>query len=84
MTVETRYKGEQFLVHADVLMHTVDLISKKTLTPLRVAKIRHSIENCWVNTHIKYGNGLHDCFTDQMCEYYIHKAFEAQFNTTLN
>ncbi len=66
-------------MHTDVLEGVIEMVNTKPLTPLRVHKIKHSLENIWVNTHIKYGNGLIDVFTDEMSEYYIHKAFESLY-----
>ena len=79
MTVQVVFKGEKFLAHGDVLDKAIELVGVSQLTPLRVCKIRHSIENEWINTHIKYGHGLVDVFTNEMSEYYIKQAFEALY-----
>ena len=79
MTVQTSYKGETFLMHTEVLEKVIEMVAVCPLSEGRLKDIRHDLENEWINVHIKYGFGLVDVFTDEMSEFYIHRAFESLF-----
>ena len=83
MMKEKTISGESFMVYSELIEIAAEMVIKKPLTPLRVCKIRHCVENAWVNLNIEYtkGNGH---FSDAMFQYYLHRSFELEYGTLIN
>ena len=71
------------MIYYELIELTDKLIKEKPLTPLRVCKIRESVEKAWVELNAEYSRGG-GYFSDEMFNYYLHGCFEAEFNASIN
>jgi len=76
------HQGEEIMIHSEIMEFAIDLVAEKPLTIDRVNEIRDNIQGDWVNVNVSYGGGSY--FSDNMFQYYLHRAFEITYGTLLN